>query len=159
MVWLWPMRMACLVARMFSAVVCMATNRLTIELSCPAFDDWVCAVGAVSVVTLLLVATIFAQDVFLHLSAIASCRYSFLASSANAFVAHACAIVLATAQSLATNLSARPASIVVRLRAAICDFVLAAEANLCWPHMRAGRTRSSVASQTTRMWTLLCLLL
>ena len=87
MIGFWPMRVALLLTLMLVAVEIMAAGILAVESSRPALGNGICAVCLVGVEALLLVSSIFTEDIFLDLPAIASGWHSHFASAAETFMA------------------------------------------------------------------------
>ena len=111
----WSMSMALTQAFVLVAVEVVLTLAFTIELTSPAFYHRVGAFVAVAIVALMLVTSVFAKDVLLGLTAVASSRHSHLATAAQPLVAQPITSMLATRHSFQAHLTARPSSLVVCL--------------------------------------------
>lgn len=98
--------------------------------------------------------SIAAQDIFLHLPAVASCGKSNLTRSTGAIVACLWTSVLSAGHGGSANLTTTPAGLVVGLHAALGRFVGTTVAGLGRAHVCAGRARSGMTSQLAGMRTL-----
>jgi len=151
--WLHLLSMTLFLTCVDSTVKFTTASVFAVEHACPAFRHLLVVRRRMSAVTLLVISSVGAQKLLLHLATVALRRYALLASSTEAFMAWSRAKMLATWHELAANLATAPARVVVGIRAALRDLVLSAKADLRWTHVRAWRAGSGVASQLTRMRT------
>jgi len=123
----------------------------TLECSCPLLDDKRTVRTDVCLTADLLLRSIMAQYVLLHLAAIATRRNSHLAGSTGPFVAWFQAPMLPAGHNLSTYLPTGPPMLVVRIDATTSDCPFPAEAVLSRPHQTTGRAWASMAGGAARM--------
>jgi microcystin-dependent protein len=122
------------------------------EHAFPAFNHRLVTLDGVCSLTLFFVSSVGAKQLLFHLSAVALRRHTLFTSATEAFVARSRTSVLSTWHHLVADFTAAPARVIICVRASFRHFMLTAETDLRWSHVRAGRTRPSMASELTRMW-------
>lgn len=144
---------ALLLTLVYSAVEPTLAGVGTLEHASPAFHYGLIAVNGVRPLALLLVSTVGAQQVFLHLPAVAFRRNPLFAGTTESLVTRSRASVLTARHYFVAHLATTPSRVIVGVRTSLRHFMFATEANLSRTHMCTGRTRSSVACKLAGVWT------
>lgn len=147
--------MAALLAVVNAAAKGTATRVATLKRASPVFseglaifgDDMICMAG-------FLVTSVGAENGLFHLSTIAAGINTNLASTTQALMARAWAVVLAAGHHVIADFTAAPAILVVGINTSSCVLMLAAKAHLSWTHVSTRWTGTSMTGELAGVGTL-----
>ena len=107
------MRVAFLLALVYPTVKLTLAEISALEHARPAFHDRLVTFNGVRSMAFLLVTTIGADQLFLHLSTVALGRYTLFASTTETFVTRSWACVLAAGHHFVADFATAPARVVI----------------------------------------------